>query len=287
MKTKPTEIVYVEGWPKDVALSFDYIQSLNVVESFMDKGDLYRSGRVLNYEGALERGDFDAINKIFCSDQFHESKKDKEKFLARLRLALKEEQPLTNTWYETQTITPPPKRAPRKDLFGRLFRLYDVINQESYEETKTHVGKVDFQASDNFIGELEKIIGTHGMPDSANSAKSLVLKEAENEGDFYTIGEYLKFGKSDHADITVFLDKEPKGIIQFIPDEEKESSYRGAHSEEYCPTNIKVDVDGKIITAERNMWCISQENMTLWSLDKKIRKEILNEVNTYRFISGC
>lgn len=286
--TKPKEIVYVEGWPNEIAPSFDYLRSLNVAESYLDKGDLYKMGDVWSYEGSLERKDFEAIGKIFGSDQSHELK-DGEKFLERLKYALSGEQPLTYSWSETRTITPPPKKVQRKGLFGRLFGLHYYVKQKPYEKKTDHVNNVEVHASSNLFGELEKIIGKHGMPDSV-SAQSLALREAEENGEYYSIGEYLKFAKPDNADITVFVDKEPRGTIYFVPDEKKKRSYQnagGAYSGEYYPTNIKVIVNGKEITMGKNMWCISQANITLLELDRRIRKEILNESETQKFIGGC
>ncbi len=283
---KQTRITYVEGWPENVPLSFDYLQSLKITERLTGTGDLYRAGRVWNYEGSLEREDFDAIDKIFRSDQYLELASDKEKFLERLKLALNKEKLLTNTLHETQIIHPLPKRTPRKGIIGKLFRQYDFVEQEPYKKETDHIGNIELQTSKNLIGELEKIIEKYGMPDSAISAQSLILKEAKRNGDYSKIGEYLEFVKSNHSNITVFLDNELKGTIQFIPDEEKRNSYIGAYPGEYDPVNIRIDVNGKVITIEKNMWCCGQGNVTLWELDEKIREEILNEKVAHRFVEG-
>jgi hypothetical protein len=286
-KIKPSKIIYVAGWPKDVAPSFDYLKSLKVTERFTGRGNLYKNGSVWDYKGHLERGDFEAIGKIFCSDQFHELDGEEEKFLERLRDALDGGPPLTNSWYETKTITPPPKRIPRKNFFGKLFGLYDYVEQKPYEKRTAHVSDIEVQASNNLFDELEKIVGKYGLPESAVSAQSLVLKEAEESGEYSQIGEYLTFIKSNHHDVTIFLNTIPKGTIKFISDRKSKNLYRGCYSSEYWPTNIEINFGGKLITTKRNMYCRSQENVTLWELDETIRKKILHEKDSNKFIRDC
>ena len=255
--TKPTEILYVEGWPKNIPLSFDYLQSLKIAKAHYDQGNPYISGTVSNYVGPLKRKDFDALFEIFQSDQFDELNKDKEKFLERLKLALSGAQPLTKKSYKPQKIVPAPKRIPKKGLFGRLFKLYESVNQQPYEKQIAYDKNIDLQTSPCFIGELERVIEKHGMPPCAYDAHSLIIEEAKNKGEYLQIGEYLKFKEANHSGITIFLNKIPKGNIEFTLDKEKKDSYHGHYKNEYYPTNIKIDLCKKIKMVEENMTYLS------------------------------
>lgn len=281
MKTKPAEITYVEGWSKSINPNFDYLNSLKVVDSHIEKGELYRSGMVWNYEGNLDNKDFIAIDKMFYSDHFRKLK-DKDKFLDELNLIAEGKQSLTKTVIYSEKITPSPKKVARKDIIGRLLRRYDFIEQKPYWNESTNVEKIDFQANDELFGELETIIKKHGIPESAHEAQSKILEEAKNNGKYYSISDYLEFAPSN--EITVFIDRIPKGTIKFISDERKRNSYEGPYKSEYYPTKILVDIDGRKIIDNRNMWNCGQDSVTLWDLDGRIRREILDEINLHEFV---
>jgi hypothetical protein len=139
------------------------------------------------------------------------------------------------------------------------------------------VDNVEVHASNNLLGELEKIIRKHGMPESAVSAKSLALKEAEENGKYYQIGEYLRFKKPDNEDIIIFVDKKPRGKINF--------KLYGFTGESYS-AKIKINLDGKTKVLSTDYYR-SHNNIVLWFVDQAIRREILNEGETNRFIGGC